>query len=287
MPEDLSAQVARSHEMIARRFDEELAEQVTSALRILLESKHLYQSERVDFTQAIGGGPPNIENRLWDLGSKVLAPLPGTLLPRQASAQTAPLIVSPPIVKSYCRSCDRTEPFHVSTRQEIGSALFISRGSREQVPLQNFALSYTCQSCRGAPEAFLIRREGLRLTLCGRSPIEHIDVPKVVPKVARSYYSSAVVAFQSGQALAANFLLRVLIEQWVLSVIPKDSAKETLLDAYVDTLPEDFRSRFPTLRDMYSNLSADIHGAIGSAKLFHSSQKDLVRHFEARRLYEL
>ena len=102
------------------------------------------------------------------------------------------------------------------------------------------------------------------------------------------FYSDAVVAFQSGQVLAANFLLRVLIEQWVLQIIPQNTGSaDKNLDEYVAALPQDFRDRFPVLRETYSKLSADIHNATGSPERFEESQKDLLTHFEARKLFEL
>jgi hypothetical protein len=78
------------------------------------------------------------------------------------------------------------------------------------------------------------------------------------------------------------------IEQWVLQSIPQimETADKNL-ETYVNTLPEDFRSRFPTLKEQYSKLSADIHSATGSPELFQASQKALLHHFDARRLYQL
>ncbi len=278
---------------MARVIGTRVAERVSSALRKLLESKHLYQSVRVNFTMPEMGVPisEDTEKRSWMVRagytdySAAAGVAPRSLLSDQ---EDSPIEVEPPIVKIYCRQCNRVEPFHVTTARVIGTYQSVAVGSGSHSPLQNYELSYRCQSCRGVPQVFLVRREGNKLTLCGRSPIEHVDVPRVIPKAVRNFYSSAIVAFQSGQVLAANFLLRTLIEQWMIQSVPKQlDGNEKIQDAYVDTLPEDFRSRFPTLRDMYASLSADIHGAIGSAELFRSSQEDLLKHFDARRLYEL
>jgi len=69
-----------------------------------------------------------------------------------------------------------------------------------------------CQSCKSFLEVFLISYKNKKLTICGRSPIEYIEVPKSIPKNAQQYYSDALLAYQSGQHLAGNFMLRVLIE---------------------------------------------------------------------------
>jgi hypothetical protein len=82
--------------------------------------------------------------------------------------------------------------------------------------------------------------------------------------------------------------LRVMIEQWVIRNIPQPmEAADKNLEAYVATLPEGFRSTIPTLRDQYGKLSTDIHSATCSSELFETSQADVIRHFEARRLWEL
>lgn len=275
-------------------FDARLAENVSATLRVLLESKHLYQSERVEVSTLIEEVACGADDQMADL--RDFADRPWIVLAGYADYSgrgspplpPAPLRIDPPIVKLYCRNCDRIEPFRVSNAQEIGKSYAITWVSGHGILPQNYELSYICQACRGTPEVFLVRREGDKLSLCGRSPIEHVDVPKVVPKSVRNFYSSAVVAFQSGQVLAANFLLRVLIEQWVLHIIPQSmGATDKNLDAYVATLPEDFRCRFPTLRELYSKLSVDIHSATGSSELFQVSREDLLRHFDARRLYRL
>jgi adenylate kinase len=74
------------------------------------------------------------------------------------------------------------------------------------------ALSYQCQSCKGVPEVFLVRREHLKRTNAGRAPIEHVEVPKDIPKHVSRFFRGAIVAHQSGQTLAGIFLLQTLIE---------------------------------------------------------------------------
>jgi len=52
-------------------------------------------------------------------------------------------------------------------------------------------------------------------------------------------------------------------------------------------LPEDFKTRFPSMRTLYGDLSVDIHGASGSPALFERALVEIVQHFEARRLFKL
>ncbi len=52
-------------------------------------------------------------------------------------------------------------------------------------------------------------------------------------------------------------------------------------------LPEDFKERFYSMKDLYGELSADIHQAKGSTKLFEKAEEKIIQHFKARELFNL
>lgn len=275
------------------------AKRIADALRELLERKHLYQNvpvnlgvstnfeaaakvpkERKVSAVELGAG---LQDRAWSIfGSQTIdysarvGSLAGVKLDEW-------LRVSAPDLRLYCAApCKRLEPFHAADCTDVFS------GNESQPMRQIFVLRYVCQSCRGEPTVFLVRREGLKLTLAGRSPIEHVDVPREIPRQVAGYYSGAVVAHQCGQTLAGNFLLRTLVEQWLRSFQPAAKMRaEAALDWYYSNLPEDFRQRFPSLRTIYEKLSMDIHAAGGNAKVFDDQSARIVKHFDAWRLYEL
>jgi hypothetical protein len=131
--------------------------------------------------------------------------------------------------------------------------------------------------------------------LAGRYPIEVLPTPKCLPKEQRKYYSNAMIAHHAGQTLAGLFLLRVFIEQFwrtipaVQTIIqnqPKATGDEQGT-AYQSTLPDDFKSRFPSLRDIYDKLSAALHSADENAALFDEACSKIEKHFAARKLFEL
>jgi hypothetical protein len=154
--------------------------------------------------------------------------------------------------------------------------------------LQALVLTYVCQSCHTPPQVFLLRREGEKITLCGRVPIEHVEVPRVIPKSIRSYVGDSQVAHNSGQTLAAVFLLRVATEQWARNATGLGSAYAgNVIDAYMESLPQDFSARFPSVRSLYRDLSTAVHKAETSASLFERTHAELVEHFDARRLFRL
>jgi hypothetical protein len=153
---------------------------------------------------------------------------------------------------------------------------------------QAFLLAYQCQSCKRTPELFLIRRRGLKLTNEGRSPIERVDVPPFVPDSVQRFFGGAIVAYQSGQTLAAVFLLRTLVEQWARSASgSKKEQADQVMEDYMATLPDDFKNRFLSIRTLYGELSVDIHNATGSAELFERARTQITQHFEVRRMFGL
>jgi hypothetical protein len=273
-------------------------QKITQAIRSLLESKHLYQSITLEYKDLIAASLERVLqefteillNNFFDSIQVNWFPI-DNLKPNYITngVKPSPICFETPDVKLFCQTCSRIEAFNsISSedffQREPPPRYFLTSGQRVQV----FVFSFLCQSCKSIPEVFLVRRQGLKLTNSGRSPIEHIDVPRDIPKPVQTFYRGAVVAHQSGQTLAGIFLLRTVIEQWARSLVPDAPPDaEKLLDAYMSTLPDDFKQRFPSFRELYENLSDDMHAAKGDADLFEKALAAIERHFEARRLYNL
>ena len=117
--------------------------------------------------------------------------------------------------------------------------------------------------------------------------MEHVQVPFEIPKEVARFYSGAVVAHQSGQTLAGLFLLRTLCEQWARRFAAADDHADQAINIYMDSLPEDFKGRFPSLRSIYEMLSADIHAATGSDELYVQMLTEIGEHFSARKVFKL
>lgn len=272
---------------------------VTAALKLLLEAKHLYQSLAVESSDLIeayaGKRHPQFRDHAKNEFLKLIRgnwiPLDNAN-PKPVSAwATGPPSIKfrTPDIKLFCTLCERREAFN-----SVSSIDFLQQSSAPQPftsgrdTIQIFTLSFLCQSCKRAPEVFLVRRTGLKLTNSGRSPIEHVEVPAAIPKPIQRFFSDALVAYHSGQVLAGVFLLRTLIEQWARSVLDRPGLQaDEVLEAYMKTLPPDFNTRFPSMRALYGELSEDLHAATGSPELFEKAQADIVKHFEALRLFAL
>jgi hypothetical protein len=288
-----------SPQQVINQWQHSFEQRITLALKTLLETKHLYQSitlEYEDLFDIIGEitGQQFLEDIKNNFSESVQVnwfPIdktnPNYITP--SGVRPSPICFETPDIKLSCHMCESVEPANsISStdffQRESTPRHFLTSGQRVQV----FVFSFLCQSCKSVPEVFLVRRQGLKLTHSGRSPIEHIDVPRVIPNPVKGYYSGAVVAHQSGQTLAGIFLLRTVIEQWARFLIPdapRDADK--LLDAYMGTLPDDFKARFASFRSLYENLSDDMHAARGNAGLFEEALAKIEEHFEARRLFKL
>lgn len=264
---------------------------INDGFRNLLESKHLYQNVSLDTSALIDKAKKQFGIKKSEedkyLGIHLL------LLNRKwalDAAEVDEFSISLPTIKIYCSTCDRVEPFNpypnaVTKKHVVINYPKNQTGSKTH---QLFAIEYECQSCKGLPVVFMIHRNNLKLYIVGRYPIESTPVPYVIPKSHRKYISDSIIAHNSGQTLAGLFFLRVFIEQYTKEQShKKELMADQLIDNYMNQLPVDFKSRFPSLSKIYSELSCAIHGADASVKLFDDTIEKMVEHFDAKRLFKI
>ena len=287
---------------------------VAEALEDLLERKHLYQSVKLDLDPLVEVIQHNDEydrsirpSTLWDkpiysteqraamyLGSpwefQSKYALSGNAAHEAMAAapvgQTSerPPKFDLPTVNLRCDLCDGILPPHNPVHTDSAAPLYSCRPRSGDRQIQIYLLPYECQNCHGEPVLFMVRREGLKLTLVGRSRFEQVVAPKYVPKDVSRFYTGAVIAFNTGHPLAATFYLRTLIEQYMRSVVNPTSrvTGDELADAYGKTLSPDFSSRYPSFRKIYDELSGAIHEAREDEVVFKASIGDVEKHLEAK-----
>jgi hypothetical protein len=278
---------------------EQMYAAVTAGIKELLESKHLYQSVTVDHKSiharvaAASASKDLLDEFLSEVDRPLLWPWTvdaPTRIPRfrAGPASTEAPTWQAPDVKLFCNTCGRLEPFNLTNaRTLLRSEIEDESVRRNGVNHQAYVLQYLCQSCKSVPELFLVKRQNLKFTLAGRAPMEHVPVPDEFPKPIREFYSGGVVAFQSGQVLAALFMLRTACEQWTRRfALPTDRA-DVANDKYMTSLPADFKTRFPSLAKIYADLSSAIHAARADEALYLNTLADLQEHFKARALFKL
>jgi len=294
-----------------------MATAVEAALKVLLSEKHLYQGLDVDLA-FMAGAAKQVEQERKDVpttyhGMQRVSPPTGAeeifATGKATVGQTwtpyirlgggkpemvtavgnvgSPIQFGLPTINTFCDLCKASWPFNPVPN---GTLCVISDAQNAW-----FYLGYECQQCKAFVVRFLVRRHGFKLRLVGRDPIEVLPTPGVLPKSVSKYYSDGQIAHHAGQTLAGLFLLRTFVEQYwrtlqpvkeLIAALPRATGDEQG-EAYQKTLPDDFKARFPSLKDVYSQLSAAMHDARADAQLFEGSSAGIVKHFEARKLFEL
>jgi hypothetical protein len=275
---------------------------IESGLLLMLSGKHLYQHVEIDVSQLFvpreGDGAvfdaKGLENTFdallrleWSLTRMTGEPV---FLRDRPDPLTAPIPFAAPIVKLYCYFCKRLEPFHPQRTDRIFDGGY---PDAPKVRTQIFLVLLGCHSCTRAFTVFMFRRDGVRLSIAGRSPLENVEVPAFLPKDRTDrFFRDAIVAANSGKVLAGIFYLRTMIEQHarivagpaLVSTPGQIPRADDFLNAYMNSLDAGFRQRAPSLRSTYETLSAAIHEANESMEIFDAARRDIVLHFDLLRL---
>lgn len=288
--------------------------ETTKAFKILLSEKHLYQSVNVDTSyiektaeeinsyahykaasNTISGNRPPITSKenyqkegekafenAWEVGNPETNKSLEWHDPERATEK-----IQLPTIQTICPHCKERWPFNLVKNPKCETS--------ETKHEQWFLLAYQCQACKKEPIRFLVKRSRKKLTLCGREPIETAPIPPCIPKPQANYYRKATIAAQSGEPIAANALLRTFVEQYWWSIkFVQESVKEIrrptgdeLGEAYKKILPEKLKGEFPTLCEVYSDLSAALHCANESPDIHTSACEKIIMHFDAIKLFEV
>lgn len=170
--------------------------------------------------------------------------------PLSASSSELKLSFPLPAFKCYCSNC---KDYH--THLSVGvlwadgflSYYPIISASTEQL----FSFHYLCSICKDNLIAVLVKRKGLRMTLCGRTQRLHIDVHKVIPKKFRAIMHDAISASNENDVYAGFYHLRTFCEHYMKFCINMDIEEriggEDLSDKYRSSLDPRMNSGFPSI----------------------------------------
>jgi len=299
-----------SASVACEKFKREFNRLAAEKLKVLLETKHLYQKLSIDTRDLLNRFKPQLHTSEWNSFEMLVARFLGGKFsvtdktPKDDEPPTLTLLVGN--VKLFCSACKAREAFRPillsdvtwqlvsakSTHQVIAG--WFSVGNTFPIAFENkfqlLLLVFQCQRCEGKPETFLVKRDGLNLFIEGRSPIEQVEIPKFIPSEEEHWFGDAIVAFQSGKVLAALFYLRTFIEQFArrkTSLKDEKKTGEEIMAAYAKLLPAHLRDRMPSLAEWYDKLSQALHGAKEDSQLFKDARERVEKHFDIRRVHEL
>ncbi len=226
---------------------------------------------------------PNIN---WKVSSKY--GIKGELvIPQESRRNRAHFIniLFPQTLSLYCSECKSVQAFNfIDASTLIDSDIYNLTDPNIQV----FSISYQCQMCKNKPEVFLIRRNNLKISIDGRSPIQSVEVDKDLPKNQREYIRKAKVAYNSGETLAALFFQRTFLEQYVREITNDRETRELELvfEKYKKMLTTDFNSIVPSLGAIYEYLSINLHSANPSEETYLRANDEIETHFTELRLFK-
>ena len=194
-----------------------------------------------------------------------------------------------PSVQLLCRQCKGQTTFIAlqgSHERRLGYPFprTIQRGA-EHV----YTMFYRCESCRELMHAALIRREGLRLHLCGFAPRREQVPERSVPKELEKILIDASNAVAEGDLFAGFYHLRTMLEYYLKlrMSIPLDLQVrgEDLVTKHYDSLPPDLRSTLPSLTTAYGALSKNLHSRTGEVADYHALLEIVCDHIEGVALF--
>ncbi|MGA3104733.1 MAG: hypothetical protein ABSD53_09650 [Terriglobales bacterium] len=296
------------------KFRFRITEFTAGQLRLLLETKHLYQRVSLQPNELLAELAPPVPtaDSLGHIGENENETFRGlasafldeglTVSDKVVYDKRRPvrcLVIGN--VKLFCAKCGGKEAFRPIWFEDVTNQIRLLYNQQRVAVTPSFKLSFVasfqhivlvfqCQVCEGKPQAFLLRRDGADLYLEGRSPIEHVEIHPSLPKKEAKWFKDAIVAHHSGKTLAGLFYLRTFIEQFGRRMTRMLDIKETgdvILSAYSVTLLPKVRDSAPSLKEWYEKLSEAIHGAKEDAALFDAAKEKIEEHFEFRRLYKL
>lgn len=296
---------------------------LSNAWKVLLEEKNLYQSITVDtesikvklvelfkevrlqrsgrISAVVKGSEihDDTEERMasyflnFTHSQWVLAPEYGTQ-PKMRFSVTAstdePLVCRLPTIHINCKHCTSVLPPHNSGFPGIGGVVSsYDFGNHGKGVVQVFSVPYLCQSCKKEPIVFQVRREGIKLTLVGRSNLYVPTISKAIPSEESEYLRGALIASTTGNLLPALFMLRVFVEQYMRRVakVTGRIRGEDLADEYARYLPDGFPSSLRSLKNIYEAVSECLHGANPSRDIFDKCVKDVETHFDQLKILPL
>lgn len=189
-----------------------------------------------------------------------------------------------PSVQLSCRACKSKTTFIALKGSHERLLGYPFPRTTERGAEHVYTVFYRCETCRELIHAVLVRREGLRLHLCGFAPRREQTAERSVPKAVEKILVDASNAVAEGDLSAGFYHLRTMLEHYVkfrLS-IPLDFQirGDELIAKHYDSLPINLRHVLPSLTIAYETLSKHLHGRTGEVSNYYALFAVVCDHIE-------
>ncbi len=280
----------------------QLQEQLHLILRRLMETKGLYQNERVDDSifvkyQTSKSLKSEFSKRPIDLYSRIASD--GTSRDTQRNVKRGyngiQLYADGMILSSYvpninilCTVCKSSSSFIcVHSINHVPDLNIYPKSGNETEQL--YSLMYQCPVCRDSVVTYQILRKGLKFQITGRSSPYRPIIENVWPKHIVKIIEDARIAVAEGDISAGYYHLRTALEFYLKSEIK--IAYKTKVDGvelcekYNSKQDHRLKDGFPSPLPIYAKLSEGMHSREVSAEEFELLQKQFHDHLFAKKLF--
>jgi hypothetical protein len=280
-----------------------MQELIYDAIKSLIEESYLYRSRRIDIaailTQADAKWTkeslemefqhrpwiPWSQNRGFTHGERQLFQHGRGCDPLGTPPERMSLTFVIPTVKTWCPKCQQATVHDSIPHIEFSPYHLNPEAIAEPLGTQNFLFNMMCQECKSPPTTFMVRREFLKVQLCGRSHLFLPQPPNEVPKALRAIYRDAVGAVACGDLFGAFYHLRTLMEHHMksevgLAIADKIDGDE-LCARYNQKIDSVLRERC-SLKTAFDNCSSNLHNRVGSLADYEKIVEMVCSHFQLK-----
>ena len=155
---------------------------------------------------------------------------------------------------------------------------------------QLFNFHYNCSICKDNIVGFLVKRTGLRLSLCGRSERPRVETPRIIPKKLRPIIADAIGAVSENDVFAGFYHLRTFCEHYMKSCLSLSVGEritgEELCEKYNSSLDRRMTAGLPSIAVIYDTSSKYMHSRAGDRREFRALLNQVEGHLKAKELFE-
>lgn len=280
-----------------------MQELVYDALKELMEQSYLYRSRRIDISQIVAQADkvwtaasleeefrqrpwiPWSQNRGFTHGERQVFQHAGGCEPLGTPSERMRLSFIIPTVITWCFKCERTTVHDSIPHNEISPYHLNPEAVAEPLGIQNFLFNMMYQECKSPPTTFMLRRESLKVQLCGRTHPFLPSPPSEFPKDVRGIFRDAVGAAACGDVYGAFYHLRTLMEHHMktdlgLAITDKIDGDD-LCARYNQAIDSVLRDRC-SLKTSFDACSSNLHNRTGSLVDYEKILGKVCTHFQLK-----
>lgn len=272
---------------------------IRESLRKLLESSYLYQNVAIEDSLIENAAKQSAATKEDSVsGPRLMAEFDMIVSRRWVPGdpanppQTGPRSIGPalirfdlPTIRTWCASCGEVE-VHKPVRGQAALPFSADQTLLSSTTAQTFVLEYECQaSCTAAPLIFLVRRQGTKLQLTGRSEPNSVSAPSPIPEPLRRIYRDAMWAVACNDLPAGFYHVRTLIEHAMKNQLNRPLAEQidgaTLCEEYNKVI-DPVIARRASLTAIFAETSRHLHERSGGPLDFEKARNLIVNHFSLK-----